>query len=196
MTRCRVRVAVQVRDAMDAVPRRHFLPAALEESASVDRALPIGFQQTNSQPSLVAIMLSLLDVQRGQTVLDVGCGSGWTTAILGTLTGPTGRVVGVELIPELVEYGRGNVEQFSMDHVSVYPAARRCIGKPDAAPYDRILVSADPGRHVPQELIDQLAPTGRMVVPLDGRLCLIEHQGRGVRTTSFGYYPFVPLILD
>ena len=107
--------------------------------------MAIGYGSTNSQPSTVRYMLELLDVGPGQRVLDVGSGSGWTTALLGELVGPSGTVIGVELVPELVEMARSNLA----DHrpwVRIELARDDALGWPEAAPFDRILVSADGGR--------------------------------------------------
>ena len=96
--------------AFEAVPRVDFLPAGQRRCASYDGPLAIGHDQTNSQPRTVAAMLRLLDVQPGMKVLDVGAGSGWTTALLAQLTGPTGLVLGVELEPDLVAWGSANLD--------------------------------------------------------------------------------------
>src|SRR4051812_9944700 len=94
--------ADQLDAAFAAAPREAFLPASHHRFAGVDEPLPIGHGQTNSQPSTVRRMLSLLDVEPGQRVLDVGSGSGWTTALLAHLVGPGGSVVGVERYADLV----------------------------------------------------------------------------------------------
>src|SRR3954465_3340038 len=101
--------ADQVADAFAAVPRDLFLPESERRRATYDGPLPIGHGQTNSQPRTVAAMLRLLDVRPGHRVLDVGSGSGWTTALLAHVVGPLGEVVGVELEPSLVEFGRRNL---------------------------------------------------------------------------------------
>src|SRR3954447_19953996 len=98
-----------VADAMDAVPRTGFLPGNARSRAGFDGPLLIGHGQTSSQPRTVAAMLELLDVRRGHRVLDVGSGSAWTTALLAELTGPTGSVIGVELVPELARWGGENL---------------------------------------------------------------------------------------
>ena len=95
--------------AFEAVPRAGFLPRLARGRASYDGPIGIGRGQTNSQPRTVADMLRLLDVQPGQRVLDVGAGSGWTTALLTHLVGPTGEVLGVELEPDLVRFGSENL---------------------------------------------------------------------------------------
>jgi protein-L-isoaspartate(D-aspartate) O-methyltransferase len=183
----------RVDEAFTAVRREDFLPRRLRRQASYDGPLPIGHGQTNSQPRTVADMLRLLDVHPGHRVLDVGSGSAWTTALLGHLTGPTGRVRGVEVVPELVEFGRANIAACGMGWVDVEQAQDGVLGLPAGAPYDRILVSADGGR-LPEELVDQLADGGRMVVPVAGRMLVVEREGEDVRETSRGYYRFVPLV--
>src|SRR6478609_8802879 len=99
----------RVQQAFAAVPRAGFLPRGARSRAGHDGPILIGHGQTNSQPRTVADMLRLLDVQPGQRVLDVGSGSGWTTALLAHLTGPTGEVVGVELEPALARWGAANL---------------------------------------------------------------------------------------
>ncbi len=98
-----------VSEAFRAVPRHGFLPRSERGRASYDGPIAIGDGQTNSQPRTVEAMLRLLDVDRGMRVLDVGAGSGWTTALLAELVGPTGSVLGVEIAPRLVTWGSANL---------------------------------------------------------------------------------------
>ena len=180
-----------VEEAFDAHPRVGFLPAAVRRRAAYDGPLRIAAGQTNSQPRTVEAMLRLLEVRPGQRVLDVGSGSGWTTALLAHLVGPTGEVVGVELEPELVAFRRGQPG----GHLPAVGArsSRRSpgvLGDPDHAPYDRILVSAEPD-DLPDELVEQLGPTGRMVIPVAGWMTLVVMPGPVV--TEHGAYRFVPL---
>jgi protein-L-isoaspartate(D-aspartate) O-methyltransferase len=187
------RVDARVRAAFDAVHREDFLPEDQRANAPLDRALPIGHQQTNSQPRTVAAMLGLLDAGDGQRVLDVGSGSGWTTALLGHLVGPKGRVCGVELVPELVEWSRKNLQPYDMAWVSVHPADTEVLGLPEEGPFDRILVSAE-ANDVPQELVDQLVGGGVLVVPVAGRLVTVERRSADdLRVRRHGHYQFVPL---
>jgi protein-L-isoaspartate(D-aspartate) O-methyltransferase len=179
-----------VEEAFEAHPRVRFLPPSARRRAAYDGPLQIAAGQTNSQPRTVDDMLRLLDVRPGQRVLDVGAGSGWTTALLAHLVGPTGEVLGVELEPELVAFGAANLAATSQPWARIRQATPGVLGDPDHAPYDRILVSAEP-RDLPDELVDQLAPTGRMVIPVAGRMTLVVMPGPVV--TEHGAYRFVPL---
>lgn len=173
----------RVAAAFAAVPRAPFLPPDQQRFAGVDRALPIGYDVTNSQPSTVRAMLELLGVRPGDRVLDVGCGSGWTTALLAHLTGPDGHVTGVELIPEVLADCRRALGV--VPHVELHEALPGVLGWPDGAPYDRVLVSAD-AAHVPVPLVEQLTPEGTLVGPVRGRMLRIHRRpgstpGRGAR---------------
>lgn len=179
--------------AMVAHDRRRFLPARQRGHAADDRALPIGHGATNSQPSTVHAMITLLDPRPGQRVLDVGSGSGWTVAILGELVGPDGDVLGVELVGALVARAREALAAGEQPWVSVAVAAPGRLGAPERGPWDRILVSADGGR-VPVELTDQLAVGGRLVLPVDGRLTVVERTQDGLTERQVrGRWQFVPL---
>lgn len=179
-------------EAFAAVPRVGFLPEGERARAEYDGPIPIGHGQTNSQPRTVADMLRLLDVRPGQRVLDVGAGSGWTTALLAHLTGAGGLVVGVELEPELVTFGSANLARAGVPWASILPAAPGELGWPAMAPYQRILVSAD-GRRIPPALVDQLAEDGRLVLPVAGEMVLVARSGGRLVTSTHGRYSFVPL---
>ena len=183
-------------DAVDAafvaVPRAGFLPKAAVDRASFDGPIPIGYGQTNSQPRTVADMLRILDVRPGHRVLDVGSGSGWTTALLAYLTGPDGEVVGVELEPELARWGAGNVAAAGRPWARVQDATPGVLGVPARAPYDRILVSAG-ATAMPTALLEQLADPGRLVVPVAGWMRLVVREGGHDETSTHGAFRFVPL---
>jgi protein-L-isoaspartate(D-aspartate) O-methyltransferase len=189
----RDKVAEQVAQVMRDVRRADFLPALLQQSADVDSPLPIGGGQTSSQPRTVAAMLRLLEPRAGQRVLDVGAGSGWTTALLARLVGPQGRVVGVELDPALAEWGADNLAAYAMPWAELHQAEPGILGRPDLSPFDRILVSAE-AHELPGELLDQLGYDGVMVVPVSGRMCRVSRARDGTVTLSrHGRYRFVPL---
>jgi protein-L-isoaspartate(D-aspartate) O-methyltransferase len=186
-------VAERVARVMRDVRRADFLPEILQPSANVDTPLPIGAGQTSSQPRTVAAMLRLLDTRAGDRVLDVGAGSGWTTALLARLVGPEGCVVGVELDPGLAEWGAENLRAYAMPWAELRRSEPGVLGVPDLAPFDRILVSAE-AQQLPGELVDQLGDDGVMVVPVAGRMCrVVRASDDTVRVTRHGRYRFVPL---
>ena len=186
------RPAHRARAALQAVPREGYLPPEMRANAQRDEALPIGWGSTNSQPRVVEYMLRLLDPRPGMRVLDVGAGSGWTTDLLAWLVGPAGRVIGTEVIPELVERSRAAlrspVAELRLTSLDV-------LGAPRDGPFDRILVSAQPSR-LPEQLVAQLAPRGRMVLPLRDRMIVVSvPAGVPVVNRAPGEFRFVPLLL-
>ncbi|MCC2593526.1 methyltransferase domain-containing protein [Tessaracoccus sp. OS52] len=185
----------RVRAAMGAAPRSAFLPDNLRDLWRLDRPLPLSHGQTNSQPSTVVAMLELLDVQPGMKVLDVGSGSGWTTALLAELVGPQGRVIGVERVPQLVAGGCRALESGSWPWAEIRQATAGTLGAPADAPFDRILVSAE-ADSLPRALVDQLADGGVMVVPVAGVMTRVVRAGGDQLVTRHGFYVFVPLIED
>ncbi|ROS73584.1 protein-L-isoaspartate O-methyltransferase [Cellulomonas sp. PhB143] len=182
----------RVGDAVRAVDRAAFLPASARSRAGEDHPIDIGFGATCSQPSTVAEMLRLLEVPPGAWALDVGSGSGWTTALLAHLVGPTGEVLGVELVPELVDRSAQALAACETPWASVQQAAPGVLGSPRPGGWDRILVSAA-AETLPADLVDQLADGGRMVAPVRHVLVLVERDGEQLRTSEHGTYTFVPL---
>jgi protein-L-isoaspartate(D-aspartate) O-methyltransferase len=183
----------RVLDAFDSVRRADFLPPEQRGFAPLDRALNIGYQQTNSQPTTVRDMLELLDVRPGHKVLDVGCGSGWTTALLGKLVGSAGQVHGVEIVPELVAWGQENLARYQLPWARIHAAEPGGLGLRSLAPFDRVLVSAE-ATTVPGELVDQLGTRGVMVVPVAGRMTEVRRTGGKPDVVKHGHYSFVPLV--
>ncbi|MFI2755094.1 protein-L-isoaspartate O-methyltransferase [Cellulomonas sp. P22] len=181
-----------VAEAMSAIRRQSFLPPAQRAHAHEDRPLPLGHGQTNSQPSTVAAMLRLLEVPLGAHVLDIGSGSGWTTALLARLVGPGGKVLGLELEPELSEWGADNLAAWGMPWARIETARPGLLGRPQVGGWSRILVSAA-GRDLPDVLVAQLADGGRMVLPVRSTMWLVERRGTHVDRTACGAYAFVPL---
>ena len=191
----------RVTAAMAASPRVRHLTPDQRAFADDDLPLPLFSDQTNSQPSTVETMLRLLDVPDGARVLDVGAGSGWTTAILAHLVGPTGSVLGVERVPELAEWGAANLAASGREWARIEPALPGVLGAPEHAPFDRILVSAM-AAELPPQLVEQLAPGGVMVIPVDGRMVRVIRSERDdpdeieLRVRRYGHYRFVPLITE
>ncbi len=182
----------RVSEAFAATPRAGFLPRLARRRAAYDGPIQIGRGQTNSQPRTVDAMLRLLEVHEGDRVLDVGAGSGWSTALLAHLTGPTGEVIGVELEPTLVDFGRANLSPLDRPWARIEQADADDLGWPAEAPYDRVLVSAEP-QALPSELVEQLAGDGRMVIPVSGTMLLVERTPSGPEVSEHGGYRFVPL---
>lgn len=182
-----------VLEAMRATPRTSYLPVEVRGEAELDAPLALGHGSTCSQPSTVRRMLELLEVREGQSVLDVGSGSGWTTAILARLVGPQGRVFGVDVVAELVADAAERLRRDGLDQAGVRVADPGVLGAPEAGPFDRILVSAM-ARELPETLVDQLAEGGLMVLPLHGRMVRVTvEDGRPRVTRTPGGYRFVPL---
>ena len=181
--------------AFDAVDRAEFLRPHDRAVADVDAPLAIGHGQTNSQPRTVRNMLRLLEVAEGHRVLDVGSGSGWTTALLARLVGPSGSVLGVELEPDLAAWGAENLGRQDTPWASIRPADPDVLGAPADAPFDRVLVSAA-ARRLPHELVEQLTDDGVMVVPVGATMTRVRRTGPDpgdVDISTHGSYSFVPL---
>ena len=178
------------------VKREQFLPDTKKPLASYDGPLEIGYGQTNSQPLTVKRMLGWLDVIPGQKILDVGSGSGWTSALLAWLTGPEGAVFAVERIEDIRYFGEHNCAQFGCQNVRFFPAGEE-LGLIQHAPFDRILVSAAARTDIPLPLLDQLACGGKLVIPVDNSIFELKKAAQGTangyRHEHFGY-SFVPLI--
>jgi protein-L-isoaspartate(D-aspartate) O-methyltransferase len=146
------------------VPRSFFVPDDARDEAEADRPLEIGCGQTISQPYVVAAMIEALDMTGRERVLEVGTGSGYATAILAEMMPVGAEIRSVEIIPELAERARRVLAELGYGNVQVR-LGDGALGWPEAAPFDVILVSAAPSE-VPPALLDQLAPGGRLVLPV------------------------------
>ncbi len=183
----------RVLKAFGSVPREHFVPEQLRRYAYDDRAVPIGRDQTISQPLMVAIMTQALKLKGDERVLEVGTGSGYQAALLSKLAR---EVVGVERLPDLAQAASRRLEEVGASNVRVYESGET-LGRPEDAPYDAIIVTAGAPR-VPRSLLDQLAMGGRLVVPVGDRkvqqLVRATKSDRGVSLEKLGECRFVPLI--
>lgn len=179
-------------EAFYQVDRADFVLPELSAVAYEDHALSIGFGQTISQPSVVAFMLELLSPQPGEKILDVGSGSGWTTALLAVLVKAAGKVYGTEIVPELVEFGKNNLAKYELPNAGIVQSGSS-LGLMSEGPFDKILVSAA-GTEVPQELIEQLATGGVMVMPVNNAIWQVKKLSpQEMETSRFGGFAFVPL---
>ena len=184
----------RVMDAISRVPREAFVPESARPLAYQDIPLPIGHGQTISQPTMVAIMTAALNPQPTEKVLEIGAGSGYQAAILAELAG---QVVTVERIPALTYTAQALLESMGYgDRVNVRLAGE-ALGCLEKAPFDGIMVTAGSPR-VPRELLDQLSPGGRMLIPVGSRedqdLALVTRTKKGFSLKSLGPCRFVPLI--
>lgn len=180
--------------AMAAVPRHLFVEEALAHRAYEDTALPLGFQQTISQPFVVARMIELLAVGRplGKT-LEVGTGCGYQAAVLSHMATD---VYSVERIAPLLERAKRNLRHLRLPNVRL-KHADGSLGLPEAAPFDTIIVAAA-GPAIPQALLDQLAPGGRLLMPVgpswEQVLVMMERRANGFSETRLDPVRFVPLV--
>jgi protein-L-isoaspartate(D-aspartate) O-methyltransferase len=184
---------VRVLSAMREIPRHHFVPDTLRSAAYQDRPLPIGSGQTISQPYIVALMTELLEPAPGDTVLEIGAGSGYQAAILGRLVS---RVITIERLPEIAAGARDHLSRLGITNVEVQ-VGDGTKGDPEKGPYLGILITAATP-DVPAPLLTQLADGGRLVAPVGGRevqeLIRIRNRGGEMVTEYHGGVCFVPLI--
>lgn len=179
--------------AMRRVPRHRFVQEALRDRAYGDHPLPIGEEQTISQPYIVGLMTSLLELTGREKILEVGTGSGYQTAVLATLAR---RVCSIERLPRLAERARAVLEALGYDNVWVR-VGNGALGWPDEAPFDRILVAAG-GPAVPPPLFQQLGEGGRLVLPIGDTdtqtLTVVDNDHGRMRTRAVGDCKFVKLV--
>lgn len=157
----RSRLSERVMNAIRNVPRHSFVPDSEQADAYENRPLPIGYGQTISQPYIVAVMTELLEPRPHHRILEIGCGSGYQAAVLSLLVK---KIISLEIIPSLAGSARQRLSQLGYSNVEVINADGH-FGCKSYAPYDGIIVTAAP-ENVPQSLIDQLTPTGHLVIPV------------------------------
>lgn len=180
-------------DAFRTIDRKYFVPDEYADAAYADMPLPIGHYQTISQPSTVAFMLERLDPQEGNKVLDIGSGSGWTTALLCYIVGDKGSVTGVERVEALVEQGSENLSKFRFDTDCHIDRAGETLGLPGEQ-FDRILVSAS-ADEIPEALFSQLKIGGILVIPIrESIFKFTKTSETEVKKEEFYGFVFVPLI--
>ena len=182
-----------VLSAFRRVPRERFVPPEHQADAYGDFPLPIGFEQTISQPYIVAVMIEALSLTKSDKVLEIGTGSGYQTALLAEIAS---FVYSVERIPELAQRAREILKELSYNNVTV-KVADGTQGLPEQRPYDAVIVSAAADK-VPSSLLKQLALNGRMVIPVgslwEQELILYRNTKSGIISQDLGGVRFVPLI--
>ena len=182
--------------AFTKIKRVDFVTPGMEELSQLNEALPIGFGQTISQPLVVGFMIELLDPREGEKILDVGSGSGWTTALLAELVGEMGKVVAVELIPELKTFGEANVRKYDFVErgIAQFICGDGSKGCEKQAPFDKILASASAAK-LPSAWQEQLKTGGRIVTPIGSSIWLfIKKSETNFEEVEYPGFAFVPLI--
>jgi len=169
-------------DAFRKIERVDFLPADKKEFAELNAPIPIGHKATISQPLVVAFMLELLQPQKGEKILDIGSGSGWTTALLAEIVGEKGKVIGLEIIPELVAFGKNNILKYNFTNIEIKLGNGR-RGDQSNAPFDKILVSAETEKLLPSWR-KQLKEEGKIVASINNTICLFKKEKGGKITTK------------
>jgi len=192
----RVLKSKRILDAFRNVDRKEFMPSRLKNLAYRNRPFGIGNGQTISQPSVVALMLELLQPQEGEKILDVGSGSGWTTALLSELVGSNGKVIAIERISNLKNFGETNVNKYDFIErkIAQFVLADGKNGFPNEAPFDKILCSAEANK-VPLAWKEQLKIGGKIVTPIGHSICLWTKTSKKhfKKTEDYGFQ-FVPLV--
>jgi len=165
--------------------------------AEINEAMPIGFGQTISQPLTVAFMLEELQPEAGDKILDIGSGSGWTTALLAQIVGDKGKITAIEIVPKLKEFGEKNVAKYNFikEGIAKFICADGSKGYKKNAPFDKILCSAAAQEEIPQPWKDQLKIGGRIVCPVASSIWVLEKKSKDeFKETEHSGFAFVPLI--
>jgi protein-L-isoaspartate(D-aspartate) O-methyltransferase len=189
-------------DSFKEIKRVDFLPEDIKDLAELNEALPIGYGQTISQPLVVAFMIELLGPRPGDKILDVGSGSGWTTALLAEIVTSDkqqekkGKVIAIEIIPELTKFGEKNVAKYNFIKKGIveFICADASKGYKKEAPFDKILASAS-AKELPWAWKEQLKIGGRIVTPIGNSIWLfIKKSEDGFEQIEYPGFVFVPLI--
>lgn len=184
-------------DAFRKIKRADFMPDESKGFSDTNEAFSIGFGQTISQPLVVALMIEKLQPQKGDKILDIGSGSGWTTSLLSEIVGEQGKVFGIEVIPGLTSFGEENTSKY--DFVDKGIAEFICTdgtkGYKEEAPFDKILCSASAFQNIPIAWKEQLKIGGRIVAPIDNSIWLfIKKTENDFEEIEFPGFVFVPLV--
>ena len=182
--------------AFQKIKRIDFVIDDFKNQADLNEALPIGFQQTISQPLTVAFMLELLEPKPGDNVLDIGSGSGWTTSLLAEIVGLKGKITALEINSQLKQFGEKNISKYNFIKKNIVQTvlADGSKGYSKNSLYDKILVSAAATR-LPDCLKKQLKINGRIVLPIDSSLWLfVKKTETDFQAKEYPGFIFVPLI--
>ena len=183
----------RVLEVMSRIPRELFVPEGVRHQAYEDKPLPIGYEQTISQPYIIALMTEALELQGTEKVLELGTGSGYQTAILAELAA---EVISIERVPELVESAQAVLDNIGYRNIHIY-LAEESLGRRHDAPYDAIMVTAGAPR-IPDDLVAQLVNGGHMIIPVGTKymqeLCKVTKHTDKTTVQNLGGCRFVSLI--
>ncbi len=174
-------------DAFQKVRRENFIPEQYLENAYENIPIPIGYSATTSQPQVIAFMLELLELDKGQKILEIGSGSGYVLALLAEIT--NGNIYGIEIVKELSESSKTALSKYKNVHVLTQNGA---YGLKKHAPFDRILVSAA-ASEIPMHLAEQLSPKGIIVSSVKDFIIKIKKENDKINKVEYPGFAFVPL---
>ncbi len=185
-------------EAFRKIERKDFMPEEIKYLAEVDEPMPIGYGQTISQPAVVAFMLEELEPKPGEKILDIGSGSGWTTALLSYIVSKKrgGKVIALEIVPELKEFGEKNTAKYNFikKGIAKFFLLNGQNGCPREASFDKILSSAAAEKKVPEFWKKQLKEKGKIVAPVGEAIVSIKREGNNFQEKVFPGFLFVPLV--
>ena len=181
--------------AFSKINREDFLPEDIKNLAELNEALPIGWGQTISQPLVVAFMIEELQPQKGEKILDVGSGSGWTTALLAEIVGEQGKVIAMEIVSPLVEFGEKNVKKYNFvkKGIAEFILGDGSQGCQKEAPFDKILASAS-AEKIPQAWKEQIKIGGKIVAPVANSIVVLKKTAERFEEKEYPGFLFVPLV--
>lgn len=186
----------EIIEAFRKIKRIDFLPEDSKDLANLNEALPIEYGQTISQPLVVAFMLELLQPRVGEKILDIGSGSGWTTALLAEIVGERGKIIAVEIVPELKKFGEKNVAKYNFIEKGIveFICADGSNGYQKEAPFDKILASAS-AEKLPLAWKEQLKIEGKIVTPIGSSIWqFYKKTEKEFESIEYPGFAFVPLI--
>jgi len=186
-------------EAFKKIKRVDFLPEEMKNFAELDEALPIGQRQTISQPLVVAFMIELLQPAEGEKIMDVGAGSGYSSALLAEIVGKNGKVIALEILPKIKGFGEKNVAKYGFikNGRVEFVLADGSRGYPKEAPFDRILCSAATQREIPQTWREQLRIGGKIVAPIGSSIWVFTKKPeKKFEEIEYPGFTFVPLITE
>jgi protein-L-isoaspartate(D-aspartate) O-methyltransferase len=187
----------EIIDAFLKIDRKDFVKEEYKDQSYFDAPLPTLMGQTISQPYVVAFMIELLEPKKGAKILDIGFGSGWTTSLLAEIVGENGKVYGIEIIPEVFEFGKNNIEKYNFIQKGLVELFLKdgSKGLIEKAPFDRILVSAA-AKKISENLIFQLNNGGILVIPDFNGIWKFKKINDKIEKEYFDGFVFVPLVSD